>query len=332
MNAKKIILRTMCSIAVACMAVSAFAEGNALSLADARGKIESVINNPSEVTSIVKQLPAADQIAFVSSLNEAIANLPGSVEERSAAFVNAGRAALKGAAKGNAPAMVAEIFATVPPESLTMVNEVFAKEVVSRTADPSKTYSDEQFTEIAKNLMEKVTNRDKSADNSGVRDAFAAIMLVRASNGTPENLPELLSDLIPDKEAAAYAKNEWIADALGKGDSGKPNYDGILGYANAGDAPDASLVIRIVGIQESDVLLDQFMSGGDTGIRYTTDGFGDIAEERIGDDAQLSRVPRTIDPGSKANPKYRRGTNPVVPPTPEQPVEPRPYRYQVIHL
>lgn len=199
--------------------------------------------NPQTLKSTIAQLSAADQAAFVAEVNEAISKMPGSDEVKAAAFYNANKAAVQGA-KGNVPAVLAEVFATVPPEYLTEINERFASEVFNRSADPTKTYSDEAFTALAKKTMDTIIQRCQSAENAGVRETFAILMFLRASGGSPANLSETLVAQLPDAATRESAANEWIKPALGDGQ--EQTYDPMLGVAQAGDEPDHAVVASLV--------------------------------------------------------------------------------------
>ena len=116
------------------------AQDKAMTLADARGKIGDVIADPASMTSVMKQLSAADQTTYLADVNAAIAKMPGSAEEKTSKFLNVDAAALKGAKENNLTALVAEVFATVPPESLTAVNERFAADMKTRGIGVSAHY------------------------------------------------------------------------------------------------------------------------------------------------------------------------------------------------
>lgn len=244
------------------MMVAAMAVGAtwAMSLAEARGQIGKCVSDPKTMTSVMKQLSAADQKAFLSEVNAAIEKMPSSNEQKSAAFLTVNRAALKGAAKGNLTALVAEVFATVPPEHLTIINERFASDLFSRTADPSKTYTDEQFTQIAKSLVKATNERTASMDNGAARSAFVALMMIRASNGTPSDLQETLVKDLP-VAAQNAARNEWLPAALGQQNMAQ-SYEPILGGADAmGAMPENRVVIRLAGPQMLESMLGDIVEG-----------------------------------------------------------------------
>ena len=179
---------------VATMAIASVlvAQDKTMSSADARGKIGDIIDNPASMTSVMKQLAASDQASFLADVNAAIADMPGSPEEKTSKYLDVNTAALKGAQKGNLTTLVAEVFATVPPEALTAINESFASGMFNRKADPSKTYTDDQYVDISTNLLAKVQERNATADNAGVRNTFAVLMLIRGSNGSPADLRDTL--------------------------------------------------------------------------------------------------------------------------------------------
>ena len=219
------------------------AQDKTMSSADARGKIGDIISNPSDMTSVMKQLAAADQASFLADVNAAISKMPGSPEEKTSKFVAVNSAALKGAQKGNLTTLVAEVFATVPPESLTAINEQFASGMLNRAADPSKTYTDDQYIDISTNLLAKVQERNATADNAGVRNTFAILMLLRASNGTPADLRDTLVGALKNEETRSLAQNEWISPALGQGQ--EKTYDPMLGAADAGSQPNLDMVLVV---------------------------------------------------------------------------------------
>jgi hypothetical protein len=189
--------KTVASILVMAAVLAGFAAEGAMSLAEARGKIGDAVVNPAVLTATMKQLSAADQKSFLADCNEAVGKMPGSVETKAATYLVVNRAALKGAAKGNLTALLAEVFATVPPEALTVLNERFASDLFNRAANPAQTYTDERFSAIAKSVMDSVSARMEKTDGAAVRNTFAILMLLRASNGTPANLAETLASSLP---------------------------------------------------------------------------------------------------------------------------------------
>ena len=112
-------MKKLLMVATMAMASMLFAQDKTMSSADARGKIGDIISDPASMTSVMKQLAAADQASFLADVNAAIAKMPGSPEEKTSKYLDVNTAALKGAQKGNLATLVAEVFATVPPESLT---------------------------------------------------------------------------------------------------------------------------------------------------------------------------------------------------------------------
>jgi hypothetical protein len=286
-------IKRVTSILISSVAVVGF--GAALSLAEARGKIGEAVVNPSVMTSLVKQLSAADQKSFLADCNEAVSKMPGSAESKAATYLAVNRAALKGAAKGNLSDMLAEVFATVPPESLTVVNERFAADLFNRAANPAETFTDERFVNIAKSVMTSVTNRMVKTDGAAVRETFAILMLVRASNGTPADLASTLAAYLPE-DARKSAVGEWIPEAM----SERRNYDPMLGTVNAGVIPNASLVLQIAGPQQMDALFGDLNSGavGEAAVKAASfQNAGDVvttvqvAMPDIGVDAGLDRRP-----------------------------------------
>ena len=286
---------------IAALASVAMAEG--LSLADASSDIKAAVADPAKMTSTMKQLKAEDQATFLARVNATIAEMPADGAEKSALYLNANSAALKGAAKGNLSALLAEVFATVPPEDLTLINERFAEDLFNRSADASKTYTDAQFVDAAKSAMETIEKRTASADNASVRDTFAILMFLRASNGTPADLADTLVAGLPAKDQA-IARNDWIPPALVD-----RNYEPMLGASDAGEQPEIPEALRLAGPQVSVALLADLYSGDAAGMPRTaslfSSGFDGIPV--LGDDSGLSTIPRTMDKGAKNYGGYRRG-------------------------
>lgn len=226
-----------------------------LPLAEARQKIDGVVDGSESIASLIKQLSAEDQLTFLGDVNKAVSKMPASVEEKTAKHLNLNHAALKAVkGSGNVAALLAEVFATVPPEALTVINERFASDLFNRATDPKVTYTDAQFTDIALKIMETVNKRTAETDNASTRSAFAILMLLRASNGTPADLEDKLIATLPHADARELAKSEWIPSALGK-DGRELGYEPILASADAGRRPDFDFVLVIAGPQLLDSLL-----------------------------------------------------------------------------
>ena len=234
-----------------------------ISLADARGRIDKAISNPKVMSQIMKHLTAADQKQFVADVNAAIAAMPASPEEKTAAFLNANTAALRSAEKGNLSTLVAEVFATVPAESLPTLSEQFAKNLFGRD-DPSM--SDAQFAEIATKTMTVVIERCEQTDNGSPREALAQMMFVRAGNFQTEEATgafvEKMIDMLPHEDARELAKDEWFPNALGM-DGREQSYESVLASADAGLRPDLDAVLVIAGPQYLDSILHD-IGGKDT--------------------------------------------------------------------
>lgn len=229
---------------------------NALSLADARSRIDKAIENKEEMASIMKQLSAADQKQFLAEVNAAIAKRPGTKEEIAALFINANRAALTNAAKDNLKVLTAEMFATVTHDGLTAICENFSRDLFNRNSDPNLKPTDEEFTKVAMDILKVVGERVADTDNPSTRMGMAIIMLLKASNGKPEDLSDKLVETIADEDARGLAKDEWIPHAVvPPDDDRKPNYDPILASADVGRRPDYDFVLVIVGPQHLDSVL-----------------------------------------------------------------------------
>ena len=299
-------MKKLMVIGVAALVTMAMAQDKTISYADASVQIAEAAESADTMASVMKQLSAADQVKFLSKVNAAIAKQPGSPTENAAKFLAVNSAALKSAKKDNLIALLAETFATVPPEALTVINERFAADLFNRSADPSKPLSDAQFEKVATDTMKAIQARDASADNAGVRDTFAALMFLRASNGTPADLADKLVANMTDANAIKYAKDEWIPPALND-----KNYEPMLGASDAGSAPDVGAVLAISGLMTTQALLadlgnvgTEFMSCVGSG----SGGLGGLA--MFSDDSGLTRVPRSLNKENKYYGGYRRGEKP----------------------
>ena len=300
-------MKKIMMIGIAALASVALAQE--LSLADASSKAGDAASNPATMTALTKQLGAADQVAFLARVNQTIDAMPGSAADKAATYLNANTAALKGAAKGNVMALLAEVFATVPPEALTVINESFAANLFNRTADATKTYTDEEFVQRALAAMADIQKRNDAADNAGVRDTFAVLMFLRASNGSPADLANTLTEKF-DAKTQELARNEWIPPALND-----RNYDPMLGAAGAGEQPEAAQVLRLAGPQVSAALLADLSAGDVVGMPNTSSMFdtGLYGIPAMSEDNALNRVPRTMDKSAKYYGGYRRGDTPSEP-------------------
>ena len=225
-----------------------------ISLADARGRIDRAIENPKVMADTMRGLTAEDQKQFLADVNKAISDMPGSVEEKSALFLNANSAALRSAAEGNLKTLVAEVFATVPPESLTVIAERFAIDLFNRDAGGAGKYTDQQFTQIATETLKAVNERTAETDNGSARSAFAIIMFIRASNSSIPELADALIDTLQHDDAKEMARSEWIPSALGK-DGRTQGYEPLLASADAGRRPDQEFVLIIAGPQHLESVL-----------------------------------------------------------------------------
>lgn len=286
-------------LVIACL--SAVLPAVALSLAEARGQIGEAIAKPEKMTAIMKGLSAADQKAFVADVNAAIAKMPGSKEEKTAAYVAANRAAVLGASKGNTLVVLAEVFATVPPEGLAVINEVFAEELFNRSADQGAGYSDAQFAETAEKSMKKISERTQGGQDAETRNTLAAMMFIRSyGKGTEDEVfvDRMLAAAIPDEAKRAQAKQESVPAALA-GD-----YGPILSETDAGAVANLGVVIRISGAIEHQLLVGELQAGN---IDNRGSAIGEVLDGRAGDDLGIDRIPRTMDPLRPWNPNKKRG-------------------------
>jgi len=238
----------MMTVAVAFFAISVFAAEKAkLSLAEARDQISAIVADPEKMGEVMQQLSAEDQNTFLAEVNKAIAVLPGSNEAKSAKFLTIDREALLNSKKGNLQPLVATMFATVPLESLTVLAERYGDDLFNRAADATKTFTDEQFTEIAASTVGEVAKVCEGLPDSAPRDTLAVYLFERASNWSIPDLEDtLLEAAISDVQVRQTAKSEWLSAAKG---TGSDRFSALLGYAEAGRAANVDVVLQLAGPQ-----------------------------------------------------------------------------------
>lgn len=312
------------------------ADKSQISLADARGKIDKAIESPAVMKEIMKQLSAEDQVKFLADVNKAIGDMPASVEEKTAKFLNINHAALTSAQKGNTTALLAETFATVSPDALTVISERFAADLVNRASNPNVTYTDEQYVTLAKEVMGKINERTEKTDNGSARSTFAIAMFMRASNETGDSLDglqEQLVDTLKHDDAKELARTVWIPAALGK-DGREQSYEPLLASADAGRRPDSEQVLNIAGPQHLDSVL------ADLGGKYTdplsltgaTTPILDAVDNTLNRKPTVNEAPGAAGEGGNAaaggNQEVDPGTGDTPRPTPENP-DPKPYPGQL---
>lgn len=250
-------MKKVCALAAAVMAAfSLFA--SEMPLAEARAKIGEAVANSQVMAQTMKSLSADNQKAFLSEVNAAISKMPGSTESKTATFLTVNRTALQNAAKGNMKTLLAEVFATVPVEALTVLNESFAKDLFNRKLSGNDKLSDAQFEKIARDVVQAVGERASGLKDADVRMAFTALMFIRSSNGSPANLTDNLVSVMPEK-SREVAKSDWLPAALGQNQD--KTYDPLLGGADAGREPDVQVVMNIAGSIVLDALLAELVEG-----------------------------------------------------------------------
>lgn len=265
---------------------------------ETRALVGECAQNPQKLKQTMGTLSAGEQLTFLKEVNAAIAKMPGSNEVKGAAFYEANRAAVTGAGKDNLKAVLAEVFATVPPEYLTEINERFAKELFSRTANPAHVPTDAEFVQLANNTMAAVTERCQQGEDASVRETFAILMLLRASGGTPADLAQTLVAQLPNAQDRETALNEWIKPAMGDGQ--EQTYDPMLASAQAKDEePDHAVVMQMTGgTQISDALLGDLAAASDSKMTAADIGAGAFRAPGVPGaavmeaDIGLNRIPR----------------------------------------
>ena len=236
----------MAICALALVAAPMFAQGaGAMPREQWLQKVGECGTNPATMSSVMSQLSADDQKELIGKVNASIVALPGSAEQKAAAAIQANIAGIKAAMAQNkekraANAVIAEAFATLPPEYLPQ----FAEALSGPGGPLNRGNMDrEKFITISTNTLHAISERcEKAENNGGVREAMAAITFLQASNekDPPKDLINTMLSQIPDAKTRDLAAKEWVGPALDK------NYDPILAAANAGDEPDRAIVASII--------------------------------------------------------------------------------------
>ena len=290
-------------------------------------KVGDCAQDPNMLKETISQLSSADKTAFLAEVNAAIDKMPGSADVKAAKFLAANRAAVAGAGAADRADVLAEVYATVPPEALTVINEEFAKNEFARPA----TMSDDEYTNIVAETMSKINQRTASAESGSVRSAFAGLMFIRAAGGASEAATDAVVSSLPS-DVQGDARDSWFPPALAE----NPSYDPMLAPAQAGDEPNPQVVLDIAPSQQIDSMLSDLQAGNNdpgerTGSGSGIPGSSDTASSADPQNNSLSGAPRdrVQDPSS---PDYRgknRGSQSGAgqqEPTPE----PVPYRGQRI--
>ena len=295
-------MKRMLMAGVAAMAVLATVDAKALTLEEANERLAEAAEQPATMAEIMKSLSAEDQVAYLASVNEAIAKTPVGAEEKAALYVSANRTAMLSAQKGNLRNLLAEMFATASLESLTVINEDFAKDIFSRTADPTKPVSDEQMKSDAMAAMKAVIERADKADHATERKVFAALMFLRVAGKTPADLREtLLAEIkVPEAEKKEIAET-WVPNALGE--AGKASYEAMLPLSSEA-VPEAGAIRILVSplALTGTTLIGELGSKDGAGYAPLQTALLDPTQWALPEDAMdfgMTRIPRTLNRDNK---------------------------------
>ena len=217
-------------------------------------KVGECALDPVVLKATISKLSSADKTAFLAEVNAAISKMPGSPEAKAAQFLAINRAAVAGAGSADRMAVLAEVFATVPPESLAIINEEFAKNEFARP----DTMSSEQYKRIISGAMEKIVQRCASAESGAVRSGFAGLMFIRAAGDAAESVQAAVIAAMPS-ESQLEARNTWFPAALGK-DQSAASYDSMLGTAQADEEADHHLTVSMYSQQIVESMLSDLQT------------------------------------------------------------------------
>ena len=295
-------------------------------------KVGDCALDPNALKETMSQLSSADKTAFLAEVNAAIDKMPGSAESKAAKFLAANRAAVAGAGPADRAAVLAEVFATVPLEVLTVINEEFAKNEFARPG----MMKDFEFTNIVAQTMAKIVQRTSDAESGAVRAGFAGLMFIRAAGTAADGAESAVIAALPS-EVQGDAGSVWFPAALGK-DGATPSYDPMLAPAMAGEEVDPIVVTTIAPANPVESMLSDLQSGASVSgeSHGTIPGTGAGASSTGGNDGTDAADPmsgslvsnprdRVADPDSPYyQGKTRTGGGGSPTPTPEPTPEPQP--------
>ena len=240
-------------VAVAALGATAlFAE---MPRSEWRAKVGECALDSAVLKGTMAQLSSADKAAFLAEVNAAISKMPGSAEAKAAKFLAANRAAVAAAGAADRGAVLAEVYASVPAESLTIINEEFAKSEFSRPA----TMTDAEYTNIVAATMQTIVRRTASAESGAVRAGFAGLMFIRAAGESAEAAATDVVVASLPQESREAANGSWFPSALGR--NGTATYDPMLASAQAGEEPSHNVVLKIAQMQIVDSMLGDLQRG-----------------------------------------------------------------------
>lgn len=275
-------MKKILMMGIAAIAAMAMTDARALSLTDAGAKVPEAAEKPATMAEVMNQLSEADQLKFLATVNEAIAKMPISEDEKVARYVEANTAAVKAAA--NRTAMLAEIFATASPAALAVINEKFAPAIF----DPSKQLSAEEKKTAAEAIMKVIESRTAESEvkDAEKRNAAAVLMFTRADAG--------LKDALLANEANGEQMSKWI-DASVKGGS----YKWLVGSGEAVNKAVASVMQTAPDALSGMVLADMAAVGTDAPFSDAVMDANQYALPPPMNDYGLNRIPRTLNKENK---------------------------------
>ena len=243
-------------------------------------------------------LGADDQARLVRTINYALTNYTASTKEKTIESIyKVNRDMVKSVSARDRKSILAEVFATIPEIALPALADGLAKEVINRKALGLKP-DDDSYTDFAVSAQNRIYRRCRDFDFSGQRrTVFAAIMLIKGSEGDPEDLRQQLEPFIPES-VRKIARDEWIPAALGEKDE-PPTYEPLIeastndfAFSNAEILPEQlPLTLTMPSPVHADALVDDALLR-DHSKNVIAPKFDDVMEVgMIGQDAGLTVMP-----------------------------------------
>lgn len=298
---KKLVM--MMVLAATAIVSTAYAAG--MQRSEWQAKVGEAAQKPDVLKKIMQDLDTTNKVAFLREINAAIEKMPGSDESKAAAFLAANTAAVESAGKADRLAVLSEVFATVPLESLTVINEEFGKTIFNR--DAASAMTDAEYKDLARNAMGAISDRCATAESGPQREAFAILMFENATASSSDDFKrELADELVKSlpSDSQQTARETWIPQAQGWEQT--KSYDALLADSSgSGTEPDHETTVSLVpislplapqqGVEAllTDLVLEKTVDGGDVGQRIMTSY-----------DPGLSQNPTITDPAPNS-PDYK---------------------------
>ncbi len=190
-------------------------------------KIGQAATDPKVAKEVMKQIPAEQKVEFTQRLITAITRLPVSPEVKLSLLVNSVNSCIGSTSVENNGryTVIAEVMAVVPVEYLPGL----VPEVAKTFTPQANNLTPAAFSQIATEVVKLSVERNTTAEDPSVRNAFVALLFLGAT--TPQETPGLQALLVTSMpETTRELTNNFIS----QGQEG--NFQPMLTAADAGPA------------------------------------------------------------------------------------------------